>query len=370
VPRDDASRHRALHHLMPRIVAVDARFPDHYFPQSDVARDFLREAGGRGEATPDRIARIFQNVGVCHRHMVLPLDAYTRLGGFADRSAVWLDHALALGSVAVDGALKRAGLPTSDVSLFAFSTVTGIAVPSLESRIMGRLGGFRDDCRRLPMFGLGCVAGAAGIARVSDYLRAHPSHAAILLCVELCSLTFQLADTSIANLVASALFGDGAACVVLVGDEHPLATAASPAIRETRSVLFEGTERTMGWDIVDTGFQIVLSGSVPDLARGPFSAALRSFLATHDLEPQAIESWIAHPGGPAVIDAIEQGLTLRRGTLDASRRALATMGNLSSASVLVLLRDVLDGNRPAPGSPGMLFAMGPGFCAEMVLLEW
>ncbi len=355
---------------MPRILAADAQFPAHYHAQADVAREFLRVAGGRGDATPERVSRFFHSVGVGGRHMVLPIEAYPRLGGFGERSVIWLEHALELGAAAVDGALTRAGLTARDVSLFGFSTVTGVAVPSLESRIMGKLGGFRSDCRRLPLFGLGCVAGAAGIARVCDFLRAYPREAAILLCVELCSLTFQLADMSVANVIASALFGDGAACVVLVGDEHPLATDRAPAIVDTRSVLFEGTERTMGWDIVDTGFRIVLSGSVPDLARGPFATALGGFLAAHALEPRAIESWIGHPGGPAVIDAIEQGLCLPAGTLDASRRGLADLGNLSSASVLVLLRDVLNGPRPAPGQPGLLFAMGPGFCAELVLLQW
>lgn len=355
---------------MPRIVAVDARFPPLYHRQADVAREFMRAAGGRGDATPERVGRLFQNVGVGGRHMVLPIENYPRLNGFSERSVLWLEHALELGSAAVDGALAKAGLSTSDVSLFAFSTVTGIAVPSLESRIIGKLGGFRSDCRRLPMFGLGCVAGAAGMARVCDFLRAHPRDAAILLCVELCSLTFQLSDTSVANVIASALFGDGAACVVLVGSEHPLATGDAPMVVDTRSVLFEGTERTMGWDIVDSGFRIVLSGSVPDLAKGPFSSATLAFLDSHDLEARAVKSWIAHPGGPAVIDAIEQGLGLDKGTLDASRRGLCDMGNLSSASVLVLLRDVLDAGRPPAGAPGMLFAMGPGFCAELVLLQW
>lgn len=355
---------------MPRILAADARFPAHYHAQTDVAQEFMRVAGGRGEATPERVSRFFHNVGVDARHMVLPIDAYPRLNGFGERSVIWLEHALELGSAAVEGALAGAGLGPSDIALFGFSTVTGVAVPSLESRIIGRLGGFRADCRRLPLFGLGCVAGAAGIARVCDFLRAYPREAAIMLCVELCSLTFQLADTSVANVIASALFGDGAACVVLVGDEHPLADGRGPSIVETRSVLFEGTERTMGWDIVDTGFRIVLSGSVPDLARGPFSTAMRTFLAAHAIDPRAIRSWIAHPGGPAVIDALEQGLCLPCGALDASRRGLAALGNLSSASVLVLLRDVLEGKRPAAGEPGMLFAMGPGFCAEMVLLRW
>src|SRR5262249_55635960 len=159
-------------------------------------------------------------------------------------------------------------------------------------------------------------------------------------------LTFQLSDSSVANVIASALFGDGAACVVLVGDQHPLATQSRPRITDTRSVLFEGTERTMGWDIVDTGFQIVLSGSVPTWARGPFSGALGAFLAAQGLEPRAIDGWIAHPGGRAVIDAIEQGLGLPQGALDASRRALRAMGNLSSASVLVILEDALSAVRP------------------------
>jgi alkylresorcinol/alkylpyrone synthase len=362
----------------PRLVAAAAVFPDRYVAQQDVAREFLHAAAGRGDATPEKVTRFFTNVGVSGRHMVLPLDAYPRLGGFAERSAMWLSHASALGGVAVGDALDRAGLAASDVNLFAFSTVTGIAVPSLESRIMARLG-FASDCRRLPLFGLGCVAGAAGIARVSDYLRAHPTHAAILLSVELCSLTFQLSDTSVANVIASALFGDAAACVVLAGADHPLARGggdgagalrAAPAVVDTRSVLFPDTERTMGWDIIDTGFRIVLSGSVPDLARGPFAAAARGFLSGHDLLPSDMANWIAHPGGPAVVDAIEQGLDLPSGTLDASRHCLSRVGNLSSASVLVLLRDALDATGEPPTGPGLLFAMGPGFCAELVLLQW
>jgi alkylresorcinol/alkylpyrone synthase len=253
--------------------------------------------------------------------------------------------------------------------LFASNTITGITAPSLEARLMTSIGGFTSDCRRVPLFGLGCVGGAAGLARVSEYLRAFPRHAALLLCVELCSLTFQLSDTSIANIIASALFGDGAACVVLVGDEHPLA-ASGPSIADTRSALFEHTEHTMGWDIVDTGFRIVLSGSIPEIARGPFSHAVREFLAAHGLAPRDLSSYIAHPGGPAVVDAVEQGLGLEHGTLDASRRSLAAIGNLSSASVLVLLGDVLHGGAARRTGSSLLFAMGPGFCAELVLLRW
>lgn len=354
---------------MPRIITADARFPERYFSQGDVAAEFLRVAGGRGEITSERVSRLFTNVGVSGRHMVLPLEAYPRLGGFAERSGLWLTHALELGTEAVRGALARAGLAAGDIGLFTSVTVTGLAVPPLDSRIMGRLG-FSPGCRRLPLFGLGCVGGAAGLARVSEYLRARPGDAAVLLCVELCSLTFQLADTSVANIVAAALFGDGAACVVMVGDEHPLArTATGPRVGATQSVLFPGTERLMGWDIIDSGFRIVLSGSVPDLARGPFAAAARAFLGERQLTPADVATWVAHPGGPAVIEAVSQSLSLAPDALDRSRQSLARLGNLSSVSVLLVLGDLLRAS-PPPDGPSVLFAMGPGFSAELVELLW
>ena len=356
--------------LHPRIIAADVRFPERYERQADLARDFASIEGGRGEATPERIERFFSRTCVEGRHLVLPRERYAKLGGFGERNELWLENALELGHAVVDGALTRAGLTASEVSLFVSNSVTGIAVPSLEARIMAARGDFGPTCRRLPLFGLGCVAGAAGIARMSEYLRAHPSHAAILLCVELCSLTFQLSDTSISNVIGSALFGDGAACVVMVGAEHRLArNGPGMAVVDTRSIFFPGTERTMGWDIVDSGFRLVLSGSLPELARGPFCSYAREFLDDHRLTPADVRHWFGHPGGPAVIEAIEDGLALPPGTLDASRRTLARVGNLSSASVLLLIEEALhQGAKPGAGD-GLLYAMGPGFCAELVLLR-
>jgi len=239
-------------------------------------------------------------------------------------------------------------------------------VPSIEARLMNRLG-FAADCRRLPLFGLGCVAGAAGIARANDYLEGHPTHAALLLCVELCSLTFQPDDMSVANLIACGLFADGAACVLLVGDDHPLASKAKLRIEATRSVLFPNTEAVMGWDIVDTGFRIVLSGQVPELAQTALAHGIRAFLSANGLHPSQITRWVAHPGGPAVIDAMERGLELPHGALDRSRDCLARIGNLSSASVLVILRESLAADQSR--GPALLLAMGPGFCAELLLLR-
>ena len=348
---------------MPHLVGVSTAFPPHYYTQGELMQAVLSLS--REGLDVARAKKLFAGVKVDGRHLALPLPRYAELRGFGERNREWLRAALELGERAVRATLEQASLSPADVQLIASSTVTGLAVPSLEARLMNRLG-FAADCRRVPLFGLGCVAGAAGISRVSDYLEGHPTHAALLLCVELCSLTFQPDDPSVANLVACGLFGDGAACVLMVGDQHPLAPRARLRVGATRSVLFPNTEGVMGWDIVDTGFRIVLTNEVPELARTALARNIRAFLAENGLHPSQITRWVAHPGGPAVIDAMERGLELSHGTLDHSRDCLARIGNLSSASVLVILRESLAADERR--GPGLLLAMGPGFCAELVLL--
>jgi alkylresorcinol/alkylpyrone synthase len=351
---------------MPHIVGVSSAFPPHYYKQTELTQALLSLANEQQNLDAARVKKLFAAVKVEGRHLALPLARYTQLTGLGERNREWLRVALELGERAVRECLAQAGLAPNDVHLFASSSVTGLAVPSIEARLMNRLG-FSADCRRVPLFGLGCVAGAAGIARVSDYLEGHPTHAALLLCVELCSLTFQPDDMSVANLIACGLFADGAACVLLVGDDHPLAGRAQLKIEATRSVLFPNTEAVMGWDIVDTGFRIVLSGQVPELARTALAHGVRAFLSAHGLHPSQITRWVAHPGGPAVIDAMERGLELPPGALDRSRECLARIGNLSSASVLVILQESMAAD--ASEGPALLLAMGPGFCAELVLLR-
>jgi len=354
---------------MPCIVAVEAAFPRHYYGQKELAEALIGMTGAR-EAAFDReqVLRFFSRTGVNGRHLALPVERYGSLKGFGDRNSAWIGCAQEIGERAVAAALARSGLSPKDVQLFATSTVTGIAVPSIEATLMNRLA-FDSSCRRLPLFGLGCVAGASGIARVSDYLRGRPRDAALLLSVELCSLTFQPDDASIANVIACGLFGDGAACVVLTGDEHPLAARGTPGVLDTRSLLLPNSERVMGWDVVDTGFRVVLSNRVPEIASGDLPRAIRDFLWERGLDAAEIHPWIAHPGGPAVIDALERGLELPAKTLERSRECLAHVGNLSSASVLVMLAEALR-DEPRTGGSGLLLAMGPGFSAELVLLRW
>jgi alkylresorcinol/alkylpyrone synthase len=352
---------------MSHVLSARSALPGNYYTQGELMRGFVAMSAQSGERLePQRVQKLFGAVRVGGRHLALPLERYATMHGFAERNREWLRVSLELGERALLDSLAAAGLAPSEVKLFVSSSVTGVAVPSIEARLMNRLR-FSPDCRRMPLFGLGCVAGAAGLSRITDYLRANPRDAAVLLCVELCSLTFQPQDTSVANIIACGLFGDGAACVVMVGSDHPLAPQAQLTVQDSRSVLFPDTEEVMGWDIVDSGFGVVLTSAVPELARTGLASSVRTFLTDHALTPAKIGRWIAHPGGPAVMDAMERGLELGPGALDDSRECLARIGNLSSASVLVILEQALAAGL-APGN-AMLLAMGPGFCAELLLLQ-
>lgn len=224
----------------------------------------------------------------------------------------------------------------------------------------------RQDVKRVPLFGLGCVAGAAGVARMQDYLRAFPDRVGVLLAVELCPLAIQREDSSVANLVASSLFGDGAAAVVATGAHR---ATQGPSVLATRSRIYPGTEEVMGWNIGSDGFRIVLSADVATVAEEYLGDDVRTFLADHGLTPEDVSTWVCHPGGPRVIEAVEKALGLPGDALDHTRNWLRCNGNLSSASVLDVLAANLADPPPA-GSIGLMIAMGPAFCSELVLLQW
>ncbi|MDX3852439.1 type III polyketide synthase [Streptomyces sp. AK02-01A] len=350
---------------MTRIAGVHGALAPHRYSQHDVTDMVARTCLPDG-ADRRLLDRLHRGARVDTRHTALPLERY---GDFKDFGAVndaFIEAAVPLGAETVSGALDTAGLSPRDVDLLMFTSVTGIAAPSVDARLVGRLG-LRPDVKRVPMFGLGCVAGAAGIARIHDYLLGRPDDVAVLLSVELCSLTFQRDDVSPANLVATALFGDGAAAVVACGARR---RAEGPVVIDTRSHLYPDTEEAMGWDIGGSGFRIVLDASVPDLVRKNLAANVDGFLADHGLTREDITAWVCHPGGPKVLEAVEEVLDLPDGALDVTWRSLAAVGNLSSSSILHVLRDTLAERRPPAGTPGLLLAMGPGFCSELVLVRW
>ncbi|CAJ1496968.1 type III polyketide synthase [[Mycobacterium] burgundiense] len=342
----------------PRLAAAAVALPPHRHSQAEVTALLTDAAGAEFE-------RFANTSGVQTRSLALPLERYRELRDFTEANQTYLNVALELSESALRNALATAQITPDEVDIIFSTTVTGLAVPTLDARLAARIG-LRPDVKRVPLFGLGCVAGAAGVARMHDYLRAYPEQVAVLVAVELCSLTIQWGDHSVANMVASSLFGDGAAAVVATGAQR---AGTGPQVLASRSRLYPDTEHVMGWEIGTSGFKIVLSADIPTVAEKYLGEDVTLFLAEFGLTPDDVDTWVCHPGGPKVIEAVEHVLKLPSSALDRTRESLRDNGNLSSVSVLDVLRATM-GDPPAAGSLGMMIAMGPGFCAELVLLRW
>lgn len=348
-----------------RITGVASAFPKHYYKQ-EILVEALKNDWRHRLPNPGILDRLEESMKVEGRYTARPIEFYENLKTWGQANDTWIEEALEIGEKALCRAIVAAGLRPRDLSAIFVTSVTGIAAPSLDARLVNRMG-LSPNIKRVPVFGLGCVAGAAGISRAADYVRGFPGQAAALLSVELCSLTLQRDDLSMAHLISALLFGDGAAAAVVCGADFD---ADGPEILATKSVLYPNTERVMGWDISEKGFRIVLSAEVPDQVLLHLAEDVDEFLAEHGLCRTDIETWVMHTGGPKVLEATATALGITAKDLEASWDCLRRVGNISSTSVLLVLEDVYRHRRPAPGSLSILAAMGPGFCSELVLLRW
>jgi alkylresorcinol/alkylpyrone synthase len=373
LPRDTT---RGIEPAQPQLATISGTstaLTNHKHSQDEILDGFIRywEAGGVNY-NRSLLERFFRSVQVETRHLALPIEDYPELASFTESNQAYVEVGCRLAEQSVGGALAAADLEPEDVDAIFFTTVTGASVPTVDAMLANRLG-FRSDVKRSPFFGLGCVAGVAGMARMADYLRAWPDHVAILLSVELCSLTLQKDDLSIPAMVSAALFGDGSAAIVGLGRERCLGRSDQPSlprILATRSVFYPDTERVMGWDIGSYGFKVVLSADVPEIVHENARRDVESFLAENGLSLADIDSWVCHPGGPKVIEALQSTLGLEESDLAVTWNSLRSVGNLSSGSVLFVLHETLSRHQRPPGSYGLMLAMGPGFCAEMLLFQW
>jgi len=360
-----------------RIAGVGSAMPEHRFAQPAIA-EALKDYWAGKLRKPELLDQVHENARVDFRHLSFPMERYKEFKTWGETNDAWLEVALQLGERAIDQALENAGLKRHDLNAIYVVSVTGVASPSLDARLINRMG-LRTDIKRTPIFGVGCVGGALGITRAADYVLAYPTHNAVILSVELCSLTLRRDDMSTANLVSAALFGDGAAAVIVSGADSAAAPRADeprslsqpgPRILGNGSVFYPNSEDIMGWNISEKGFKIILSARLPDFIRENLPRDVDAFLARYKLKRADIGNWVIHTGGPKVLEAIQDSLDLPESALQPSWECLRQYGNLSSASVLLVLEDYVKQRRPAPGTLGVLMAMGPGFCSELILLQW
>ena len=343
---------------MPRLKALATAVPPHVLDQEQVMRAG-RTLFGSTFGDVERLIPVYAHAGIERRYSCVPLDWYLCDHTFGERNDLYLEHAVKLLVEAVGKALVVANLNASDIDMIVAVSTSGIATPSLEALLMEALP-FRRDVMRLPIFGLGCAGGVVGLARAAAMARAHPGARVLYLCVELCGLTFRHADRSKSNFVATALFGDGAAAAIVAAGEH------GPALTAWGEHTWPQSLDVMGWNVADDGFGVLFSRDIPTLVRERFRDVTEDFLARHGLAFADIGSFLCHPGGAKVVDALEEVFELSPGSLKLSRDVLRDYGNMSAATVLFVLERALASE---PAGTWLLSSLGPGFSAAFLTLD-
>jgi alkylresorcinol/alkylpyrone synthase len=313
------------------------------------------------------LLRLFDRSGVRKRHMAFPTEYYLSGKGFEERNNDYVVQGTHLGLQALETCLDRTRAKPAEIDHFFSVTTTGLATPSLDALLAARAR-LRPETRRWPLFGLGCAGGAGALLRAADVLRGRPRERALVLSVELCGQVFSLRAANPVDVVGTALFGDGAAAALVAGDDA--GPPGGPRIRAAESVLFEDTQHLMGWRFTSDGMRLLLSKDVTAFIRERLKPAVDAFLGRAGVGAREIDYWLLHPGGRRVIEAYGETFGLGEDALHWTKSTLANVGNLSSASVLFVLSDLMACERPAPGARGLMIALGPGFGAEMLVLEW
>ena len=345
------------------IVATATALPPHTITRDDV-KYYLGRVFDIPERRLEAMMTVVDNAQVRKRHAIFPIEYTIEPRPLSQTNQEYSEHAVKLGRQAAEECLARAGLRAEEVDLLVTTSCTGFMIPSLDAHLIHQMG-FRRNVRRMPFTELGCAAGAMAMSCAADLLRAHPGENALILAVELPTLTFQRKDVSQANLISAVLFGDGAAAALLSGTRR-----SGPRVVATETYTFPNSLDAMGFDLRDSGFHILLSKDVPQLIRGEIRVLVDGFLAKNGLARGQIKGWILHPGGARLLGNIEEELGLRRRDTQFSWDVLSEFGNLSSATILFILQEWMEKGPLAPGDYALAAAFGPGFSAEFLLLQW
>lgn len=361
---------------MASILSVASYDPPNVLPQ-DQTMEFARELFSDSYQDIERLLKVFANGDIEKRNFAVPLEWFKNDHSLGERNDQYIESATAYSVEAIKKCLANPSFLTraidpSEVDAIICVSSTGMATPSLDARIMNKLP-FRPETKRVPIWGLGCAGGAAGLSRAHDYCLAYPKSSVLVVCVELCGLTFQKQDQSKSNLIGTSLFADGVACALVSGAKSPLietsAHAYHPVIRSTVSTLMNDSEDVMGWDVKDNGLNVVFSRSIPTIVANWLKPNVDKFMADEGMELSEIDEFIAHPGGKKVLEAYEKALGFSSDKTDLSRQVLKEHGNMSSPTVLYVLEKCME-HPHEHGDKGLVAALGPGFCSEMLLVEW
>ncbi|KMY56041.1 chalcone synthase [Bacillus sp. FJAT-27231] len=351
---------------MPFIRSVVTENPSYRFDQKEVV-EVVRSLFGGHYNDIERLLRVFGNGQIESRYFAAPLSWFEKERGLEEKNDKYMEESVRLGREAVTKCLQEAGVNKEEIDAFIFVSSSGMATPTIDVRVMNELK-FPAHVKRIPLWGLGCAGGAAGMSRAHDYCLAYPKAKVLVLCIELCSLTFQHADMSKSNLIGTSLFADGAACALVTGEEAQI-TGAGFFTKDTQSTLMPDSEDVMGWDVKDGGLHVIFSRDIPSIIESWLKPNVELFLERIGKKLDEIDYFVAHPGGKKVIDAYEESLGFSSEKTTPSRKVLASQGNMSSPTVLYVLKEVIN-RQPSSGEQGLLTALGPGFSSEMVWLEW
>jgi alkylresorcinol/alkylpyrone synthase len=353
---------------LPVIVSVGTAVPSHVIQQTET-REFAKQLFGDTFRDINRLLGVFESAQIEKRHFCTPLSWFGEAHSWQEKNALYIENAIPLASEAIQTCLGRAGLEPQDIDYLVFVSSTGLSTPSIDAHLYNTLG-LRQNIKRLPVWGLGCAGGAAGLARGFDLSKAHPNAKIVVCALELCGLTFLHGDRSKSNLIATSLFADGCAAALLYGDELAAETQTpGPRILGSRSTIWPDSIDVMGWDVQNEGLKVIFSKDIPTIVQTQIRPVIDEFLNDLQLTRNDLNRFIAHPGGMKVLQAYEEAFGLPTPLLRHARDVLREHGNMSSGTVLFVLERELQETH-APGEHGLLLSLGPGFSCEQVMLQW
>ncbi|WP_226034736.1 type III polyketide synthase [Aquibacillus saliphilus] len=360
---------------MAYIFSIGVSIPEYNISQSEV-KEFVKTIFPRPKREMERLLPIFENANISNRQFVVGKSWFSQEHPFEERNRLYQQKSIEHGEEAIENCLCNSDflsspIPYEAVDAIIFVSSTGISTPSIDAHLLNRKN-FRDDVVRIPLWGLGCAGGASGLARANDWLNSHPDSCALVVCVELCSLTFQKGDSKKSNFIGTALFGDGISAALVVGDESKYLKnrkGLTPKIGKTSSRMKKDSLNVMGWDISSQGFEVVFAKSIPQLVKSFWKDHIHTFIEQLNITSADLPFFVAHPGGQKVLLAMEEVLETSSKSLRHSYRVLEQHGNMSSATILHILGEWMKEDI-AEGEESILSALGPGFSSELMSLKW